>query len=521
MNNFPENENLNAEEEFSTVFSDPEQHKTVAQKNGNKKRLKIVITALVMVAVLVSGTFAVVKLIPKKPEDTSTPSLEEIEVLSQSDTDYKTVTVTNQNGSFKFYSVVTKAQDEESEDTINWYMDGYDKSLVNTSGISQIIDSLTEISASREITEKTPEECGLENPVIKADVITKDDGRFSVLIGNKSPDNAGIYLKLSTKDTIYLVSSGIDTTLTFAALDLANTEAIPGLSVDDKYSDYTDDGVLTRFDSITISGANFEKSVVIEPNNDKLTAEVMPYMVTAPTKRAAENTDSMLSLFSSGVTVSGAYSFDVSDNTLKTLGLDNPDFVATVKLQDFTYSYKFKLQSDGGYAVITDDSLMVKKVDASSCQYLGYTTTDFYSTWVFMESIDNISNLTIKTKDKTYSFDVKENPDSQSDDDEYIVTYEGKSLWASNFQTFYRFCISLACSEFITDEISGSDELSIIYSYNDGKTPPITVSFKKASATKYQYSLNGTAMGRINASDFNRIDKYLGQLIKGETVTFN
>ncbi len=523
MNNFPENENnISQDDEISTVFSDPEQHKVIAVKDGNKKRLKIVITALVAVAVLVSGTFAVVKLIPEKQDDTATPSLEEIEVLSQSDTDYKTVTVTNPNGSFKFYSVVTEAKDEESQDTVNWYMDGYEESLVNTSSISQIVSSLTEISAWREISEKTLADCGLENPVVKADIVTQDDGQFSVLVGNKSPDNSGIYLKLSTKDTIYLVSDAIDTTLTFTALDMANTDALAGITVDDKYADYTDNGVLSRFDSITVSGKNFQQAVVIEANTDESLSGYMPYMVTSPTKRVAENTDGLFSLFSSGVTVSGAYSFDVSDSTLKTLGLNDPDFIATIKIQDFTYTYKFKLQSDGNYAVINDDSVMVKKVDAASCEFLGYSTTDFYSDWVFMESIDNISNLTLKTADKTYSFDIAENTESESDDDTFIITYEGKTdIKSSEFQTFYRFCISLACSEYTTDTLQSDEVLSITYTYKDKNVTPATVSFKKASATKYQYSLNGTPMGKINASEFIKVDKYLQQLVSGKTVTYN
>ena len=522
MNNFPENENIKNQEEFSTVFSDPEQHKTVVQKNGNKKRLKIVITALVAVAVLVSGTFAVVKLIPKKQDDTSVPSLEEIEVLSQSDSDYKTVTVNNKNGSFKFYSVVTKAEDEEAQDTVKWYMDGYDESLVNTSSISQIINSLTEISASREITEKTAAECGLENPVIKAQIITQDDGQFSVLVGNKSPDNSGIYLKLSTKDTIYLVPDSIDTILTFTALDVANTDALKGITVADKYADYTDNGTLSRFDSITVSGKNFEKPVVIETNTDEALSAYMPYIVTSPTKRVAENNEDLFALFSSGVTVSGAYSFDVSSSTLSSLGLNNPDFIATIKIQDFTYTYKFKLQSNGNYAVIGDDSVMVKKVSADSCKYLSYSTTDFYSAWVFMESIDNISNLTLKTADKTYSFDIAENTESEDDDDTFLITYEGKNdIKSSEFQTFYRFCISLMCSDFNTDTVEADEALSITYTYKDKNITPVTVSFKKASATKYQYSLNGTPMGKINASEFIKVDKYLQQLISGKTVTFN
>lgn len=522
MNNFPENENIKNEEEFSTVFSDPEQHKTVVKKDGNKKRLKKVITALVALVVLVSGTFAAVKLIPKKQDDTSTPSLEEIEVLSQSDSDYKTVTVKNKNGSFKFYSVVTKSEDEDAQDTVNWYMDGYDESLVNTSSISQIVNALTEISASREITEKTAAQCGLENPVIEARIVTQDDAQFSVLIGDKSPDNSGFYLKLSTKDTIYLIPDGIDTRLTFTALDMANTDALKAVTVPDKYADYTNDGTLSRFDSLTVSGKNFENPIVIETNTDEVLGEYMPYLITSPTKRVAENYEDLFALFSSGVTVSGAYSFDVSSSTLNSLGLNNPDFIATIKIQDFTYTYKFKLQSDGNYAVIGDDSVMVKKVTADSCKYLSYSTTDFYSTLVFMESIENISNLTLKTADKTYSFDIAKNTESEDDDETFIITYEGKNdIKSSEFQTFYRFCISLVCSDFTTDTLVADEALSITYTYNDKDIQPVTISFKKASATKYQYTLNGTAMGKINASEFIKIDKYLQQLISGKTVTFN
>ena len=39
MENFPENENLNGQEEFSTVFSDPTEHTTKSFKNSNKRRI--------------------------------------------------------------------------------------------------------------------------------------------------------------------------------------------------------------------------------------------------------------------------------------------------------------------------------------------------------------------------------------------------------------------------------------------------------------------------------------------------
>lgn len=519
MENFPENENLNGQEEFSTVFSNPTEHTTKAVKNGNKKRILAVLSAFCALAVLVGGTFAAVKLIPKKSDQTEEqPELKEIEVLSQKDADLKSITVNNKNGSFKFYSVITKAEEDDGEDTVNWYLDGYKEELVSTGSISGIVNNITKITASREITEKTAEECGLVNPAISADVVANDGGKWSVQIGGKSPDNSGVYLKLSTKDTIYLIPDAIDESLTFEPLDLANTDSIAALSLDSNYSDYTEDGKLTTFDSLTVSGKNFPKNLVIKPNHNQ-TVDIFPYVITEPTERIAENTDKILSIFANGVTVSGAYSFDVTPKTLSALGLNNPDFTAKIKVKDFTYTYKFKLQSDGNYAVVTDDSIMVKKVSADSLVVLGYSETDFYANWVFIENIDKIANLTVNSGGKSYSFDIKANPDEDSEED-YIVDYEGKSIKSSDFQAFYEYCISLKCSDFATESLTVPDEASLIYSYNDG-SKPVTVTFKKATATKHQYYVNGKPMGKVNSSEFNKLDKYLQKLVNGQTVTNN
>ncbi len=527
MNNFPENENKEIIEEtpeieeFSTVFSNPEQHKEIKQKSGNKKRLKIVIAAVAAIAVLVSGTFAAIKLIPEKEDDTSTPSLQEIEVLNKKEADYKTVTVKNQNGSFKLYSVVTKGEGEDAVDTIDWYLDGYEKDVIDSSSISYVIGNLTEISASREITEKTLADCGLEKPEIKADIVTNDDAEFSVLVGKKSPDNSGVYLKLSTNDKIYLSSSAIDDELNFKALDFANTDAIAGLALGSDYADYTNEGSLVSFDSIVIKSKKFKDTIVIKPNNDETTLSFMPYLITSPQSQTAGEIDDLISLFSGGISVTGAYSFDVSKQSLNKFGLNDPDFAVTVKVKDFSYTYKFKLQSDGNYAVVTSDSKMIKMIAPDTLKYIDYSLTDFYANWVFIESIDKISNLTVNSGGKNYSFDIKKNPDEEDTEIPYIVTCEGKSISCENFQDFYRYCISLSCVDFTTQNISASDEASLTYTYNDGKTSPVKVAFRKVTATKYQFYLNGKVGGKINASEFKLLDKYLQQLLKGETITYN
>ena len=97
-NNLNENtENISNEEDgASTVFSDPADHKKTAVKQ-KRRLLPIIISAVLAVAVLAGGTVAVIKLIPEREDDTSTPSVETIKVLDKSSDDFKTVTVTNKS----------------------------------------------------------------------------------------------------------------------------------------------------------------------------------------------------------------------------------------------------------------------------------------------------------------------------------------------------------------------------------------------------------------------------------------
>lgn len=64
---------------------------TKDRRKAKRRLLPIIISAVLAVAVLAGGTVAVIKLIPEREDDTSTPSIEEIKVLDKSSDDFKTV----------------------------------------------------------------------------------------------------------------------------------------------------------------------------------------------------------------------------------------------------------------------------------------------------------------------------------------------------------------------------------------------------------------------------------------------
>ena len=533
MSDFPENENMNQEnlqeenvpapqEENSTVFSDPTEHKkaTVRQK---KKLLPVIISALLAVAVLAGGTVAVIKLIPERDEDFSVPTIETITVLKEDSADFKSVTVTNANGTFKLYSaeetVKTDSSDSSGTETeINWYLDGYDKELIDSSSVSNVADYAASLEAVREITAKTAAECGLESPVIRADVVKNDDSQYSILVGSESPDGTGIYVKLSTDDKIYVAESTIKDNFTFDALSFAETSQIPGITVTDDMGDYKDDeGALSSFDTITLTGKNYPETVVLAPNNDKIFIDYATYMTLAPTKRIADNVSGVFNFFKNGAAVSGAYSFDNSVSARKQLGLDNPDLVATIKIGSFSSSYSFKQQDDGNYAVWYDGAKLIKKITAANISFINNKTTDYYASWVCLQSINELSNFTLKTPEKDYSFDIVYD-DSDDAEETYVITYEGEKLVAENFQNFYEECIRLSCVDYTIANVSGEPEMSIVFTYSDTSRESVTVDFIKSSETKYQYRINGMDMGKVNSTDLNKILRLVKKVANGESI---
>jgi hypothetical protein len=521
MNNLPENENIvSSEETFSTIFSDPTEHKKVAAPKKN--RLKIGISLFLALAILIGGTFAVVKLIPEKVEQEASSEIEQIVVTEYDSAKVEKFTVKNKNGKFNFNSKIEKiaaTEDTEATEEAVWYMKGYDKTHTDSTVILEKLEKLVDITAVRELSDKSLKDCGLDKPNIEA-VITVEGKDITVSIGDNSPDNVGTYLKVSTSDKIYIVGEEVASALTFTDLDLASTEAEAPLVLPKKYKDYYSEGTLVYFDSITLSGKNLPEKLVFIQNDNEDLAGYIPYYLTKPVKRVAENATGLFSAFSTGFYISGAYAYDVSNETLKSLGLNDPDCVLSIKFDDYTYTYKFKQQSDGNYAYIGNNSTFVRKVTLEDCAFLEFTTTDFYNKGVFLTPITGVKNLTFIKDGKTYSFDITENPNEDSED-QFIIKCDGKTYNSSDFQSFYQHLCMLELSDFDTVKTTEKAEFSMIYTYIDKKATATKIDFVKVSASKYQCLIDGVPMGKINATRYNKTLKLLDRLLEGKSITVN
>ncbi len=516
MADFPEKENLESEaEELSTVFSDPAAHKDIKVKS--KRLLPKIIAGVLSVAVLIGGTVAVVKLIPVLDSDgeTSSVGIDEITVKAVDADEVAAVTVKSSQGETELYSEIvyntstTSDTSSEAQQTVNWYTKQAPKELTNSTSIEGVVAAVTDISATRKITEKTAEECGLKNPETSAVVTLRDGSAYTVYIGEKSPDNSGYYLMLDNDENIYLVNESVLASLQFDVLDFAVTDAISGF-----------DSEMQEFESLVISGKNFPQAVKMERNDNNEISEYFSYIVTSPQKRLAKNIESITSFYQSGVSVIGAYAYDVSAASLRAVGLDSPDFVTTMTYEGKAKSFKFALQEDGDYAAIGDGSKLIHRVSASSLTGIADSkATDYYETTIFMTHIDDIDVFSVKTPEKTYDFKVNKvevAEDEEEPEEPYEVSIDGKEIVGSYFQSFYAECISMKSQDFSVTSTAAQPEYAFNITHKDGSHLDIT--FTKVSATRYQCKMDGIDMGKVTASSLNNIVKLTQRLANGEKI---
>lgn len=528
MNDFAENEKIEITDtegnmgDFSTVFSDPEEHRDVPQKK--KRRLLAAIASVLSVAILAGGTVAVVKLIPEKEESIESPFASDIIVSEKSSADFSSLTLKNKNGIIELYTVKEKTgnsdSSSETEETVNWYLKGVSKDLVSTSTVAYLVDGAVSINAIREITEKTAKECGLENPTITFEATDKDSKKFSVAVGTQSPDNSGYYIKTSISNKIYLVDTSYVENLQVDKLYFASTDSMTAFKAPDDADDYMLDGTLTYFDSLTVDSKKFSDTLMIEylPDDSEI-SKYAGYIVRKPTYRIAQNAENMVAVFTGGLSVSGAYSYDVKPATLKKFGLDKPDFKMTISVKGKAMTYKFTLQDDGNYAAVNDDSKLVSMVSPDSVSsFIGCEIVDFYSSWICLYSIDDLKGLNIRAGEKNYNFGISalSEEETEQTDEKYAITLDGKAIDCQSFQNVYQHLISIACTDYTVDNLSVSPSVVFEFIFKDKENS--VIKFTKASDTRYQYSVDGRELGKVTTASINKLIKYLEKLASGEII---
>ncbi len=495
------------EAEESTIFAAPSQH-TDKGKKGKYSLVKKIIAAVLCVAILAGVSFAVVKLIPEKePEDVSIN--QSYQILSVDPTQITKITIKHEGGTMVLNSSLV--ENDNKELTQVWSLEGYDNSLIDQTSLSQIASYASSISAFGEYEDDGSVDYGMAAPKVTVTVEGTAGEPYTITVGNKTADGTYAYVKLSSApDKIYLVNAGTMSGFIAEPLELAISTAIPKVEKNDKNAGYFDsEGLLSTFDTLTISGRRFANKLVFKPNDEGAFSDYATYICTVPLLRIAQGVEDVSDIFKNGVAASGVVSFDQSAEKIKQFGLDNPEWIITLSLAGEEYTYRIT-PSDDTYTeffVASSTDRMIRTVTVSNLAFIGNEEKDFYLGFMALESIRDISEFSLSGEMNT-SFILSYDEEKEK----YIVKNGGKDVEGSSFQSFYTEFVQITAIDYNTVSTTEKPSLTLKMKHHDGSEDTV-LTFTRISDSRYQYTSGGNAMGQIPSSSYDRMLRLIEKLI--------
>lgn len=533
-NNLPEYESRVYEvaDEDSTIFSAPEAHRDIVKKGVKLKKMILAAVALVVVAAI-AITVAVV--VPPLVDDDDTSSTDEIDPPMMDSALFKDVdrvTLIRDDATVEFKTIQVEATttddegNEVTEMTDQWALKNVDSSLTSYSTIDNTVTTFMEQHYTKKVSDDKNDgnDYGFDDPEYQVDFYNKGSDKvyFSLLIGGPNPADTGKYATTTLDNAVYFIA-GVSEFYQYQKVetDFVQAETMPTISKDSDYSDdnFTE-GKLVLCDKLVLTGKTMgDEYTIVSQESDNITT-FTSYRLITPVVRPAndDNIGNIVALFTYGIESSGCYSYSTSAEELKKFGLDDPDFCATIYVDNIKRSFCATKQKDGNYAVYNELNKTIMKVAADSLAPAAYSREDLFNDLLFIENIANANKVTVESEGEKLEFEVitEYNEESQSDD-LIAIKHNGKEIEKSNFQSYYQYLVSITAQSYDEHDTTGMKPSTVLTIYHkDGKTSTVVKYFKITNA-RYQVETNGVKMGLISSSDHTRVMKYAKNVAADKT----
>ncbi len=514
-----ENKTTDIQEESTIFGASPvkDENRKSPKKN---KMLKTALSAFLALAILVGGTVAVIKLIPEKTDEDTTPQTEQTTIFAYKDTDVETVTVERTSGTVVYTSALVETETEsESSTAAVWSINGVDSALIDASALSSHMESLITINATREIVMENGADYGFSSPLYKLSLKLRDGGEKQLLLGNKTPSASGFYAKTLDENKIYLVSTEFAELLDSKNEEFSVTSIISAHKSTAKTEKYFSDDKLTFFDTLTLTRKG-EKTVSFISSFDEDTNQMLPYTMTSPINRSADTNavEGLVKLVSGGLNATSAYAFNPSAKDLQLYGLTAPDLVFELKYGSNTVKFSATKQADGDYAVMTpENSKIIFKVAASNLSFADSALEDFISSMPFIEMITNFESMTFESETGKNVFSISYQKDEDGEEEISAVKANGKDVEVAQFQTYYQYLVGTQPSDAVFQKVSGKADFTVFCKARDSHKD-FTLKFIKSTDRRYYFEINGEPIGLVSTTYVEKLINYQNDLANGKQI---
>ncbi len=546
--------------ENSTLFCETKEKKKESRLSPIKKGIisigsLAVVTAIVLVVVLF--------VLPDNKDTTatdssSTASTAEISVMSIADDRIKIIELENEKDSFTIYP--DKVEADDGTVSYAWLVKGYEH--IDFSTPQYIASAVTKISAIKRFdidddadinnnaddssdadgssgsnSETEDDLYGFESPYANLAVTLNDGSKYTVTVGNVSPDKTGRYTAISGEgdfekyqNSAYLIDSSVIDCVGNRLVDCVNMISAPAFVAGGEEDTYYSDGELVAIDHLYIGGTLHKKKIkVISPTDD---LSLLSYMIEEPDDQAAkdESVNNILTL-TTGVYNSGAFALDYTKADLKKYGLDNPYVTYNIKVGDRILDIKFsKKDSDGYYAYTvsystdggktTVDNNIIYKLGATGYEYIENKSNEIYFEKLFIEYVKYVESMTVTIgEQKPVTFTLDHDEDNASN---FTVSTGKKEIDKDQFCYYYTRLLYLEALENADSSYKvGSDfaiKFNITYTEEGKQADEIVLYPYDKNVRRYVYQLNGKGSALVSSTLVEDLIDCLKPLESGEEI---
>lgn len=444
--------------------------------------------------VVAGGGYAALMLTGDKDNDTgSSAESSQIDVNSVptaifefEKSDIQSVFVKNASGEYKGVPDGSPADDG----TVTFTIEGMEDLDIDDTLTSSLLNSASALN-SEATAEENPSDLGkygLKSPLAEV-TVKAGTGEKTLLIGDKSPIQGQTYCMEKNGTTVYLAADSNVSAFLNSAEDYISKTILEQPSEED----------MPKIEEISIDRTDLEYDIVL--NYDKSSDDEDSKSGTLATHYMSKPIFAFLDSEKSQTAVSGFFGLTAqtvmidhpTKDEIAASGLYKPFCTVTMKTdepKEYTLKLSSKIDTEAGssYLAMIDGKDIIYMVSPDSVCWAELQPGDITSKMVFGTYVWDIGKLDINISGgENVSFEGK-----GSDENDYVVTKNGKSCDTERFRSFYTFLLKTSAEEFVLGENpEGEPIVSIELETQDKKTKQ-KVEFYKADGKKAYISVDGT-----------------------------
>ncbi len=159
-------------------------------------------------------------------------------------------------------------------------------------------------------------------------------------------------------------------------------------------------------------------------------------------------------------------------------------------------------RDNGEYYIKTDSSAEIYKVEGSSLEFIELQVYEFTENHIFDISIDSLSEMSLKTSDKTYNLTISNE----------VYKVNDIEILKDEFTKMYENISSLEAEEHYTQYAGASADITASYKLNDGKNGKIE--FVSIDDVFYAVKVNGSTKYKLSKDKVSKMITAVNSLIE-------